>query len=49
MGQSQLNAAMLLHVHTNWTEQLPVTDLAHAFVNSEHRMPVFGNFSENDF
>ena len=48
MGQSRLNAAMLLHVHKNRTERLSVIDLANAFVNSEHRMSVFGNFTEND-
>ena len=48
MGQSRLNAAMLLHVHKNRTEQLSVIDLANAFVSSEHRMSVFGNFSENE-
>ena len=48
MGQKQLNAAMLLHVHKNKTEQLSVIDLANALVGSEHRMSVFGHFSEND-
>ena len=48
IGQSRLNATMLLHVRKNRTEQLSVIDLANTFVNSEHRMSVFGNFSEND-
>ena len=47
-GHSRLNAAMLLHVHKNRTEQLSLIDLANAFVNSELRMSVLGNFSEND-
>ena len=48
MGQSRLNAAMLLHVHKNRTEQRSMIDLVNAFVNSEHRISVFVNYSESD-
>lgn len=46
--QSQLNTAMLLHVYKDKANRLSVVELANAFTNSEHRMSVFGSFSESD-
>ena len=50
MGQSQLNAVMLLHVHKKMTDKLSLIESANMFASAEHRMgmAVFGTFSEND-
>ncbi len=49
MGQTRLNAVMLLHVHMEKTDQLSIIDLANRFASSlEHRKSVFGTFSEKD-
>ena len=48
MGQSRLNAVMLLHVHKEMTDQLSLIKSANMFASTEHRMAVFGTFSENN-
>ena len=48
MGQRRLNAVMLLHVHKEMTDQLSMLEVANKFVNTEHRMTVFGTFTEAD-
>ena len=48
MGQSRLNAIMLLHVHKDKTDKLSVVELANIFTSSEYRKTVFGTFSEKD-
>ena len=48
MGQSHLNSAMILHVHNEHTGELSLVNIANSFVNSEHRMTLFGAFSEVD-
>ena len=42
MGQSRLNATMIVHVHKEKTDELSLLDIANSFVNSEHRMTTFG-------
>jgi len=48
MGQKRLNAVMLLHVHKETTDELSVIELVNTFANTEHRMSLFGTFSEKD-
>ena len=48
MGQSHLNVAMILHVHKEHTGELSLVNIVNSFVNSEHRMTLFGTFSEVD-
>lgn len=48
MSQSRLNATMILHVHKEHTSELSLVNIANSFVNSEHRMRLFGTFSELD-
>ena len=43
MGQTRLNAVMLLHVHKEKTDLLSIIDLANTFASSnEDRKSVFG-------
>ena len=48
MGQSRLNAVMLLHVQKEMTDQLSLIESANMFASTEHRMAVFSTFSKND-
>ena len=48
MGQSRLNAIILLRVHKGETDKLSVVELANTFASSEHRKTVVGTFSEKD-
>ena len=47
MGQRLLNTVMLLHMHKGMTDQLLLLEVSNKFVNTEHRMTVFGAFSES--
>ena len=50
MTQSRLNNTMVLHVHKEKTDALNLVDVANEFVaGSDHRLNVFGKFSEIDF
>ena len=40
-----LNHLMILHVHKPLTESLDLVEIANSFVNSEHRLTVFGKFN----
>ena len=44
----RLNAVMVLHVHKERTDSLSMVDLANQFVCNEHRMSVFGTFTDKD-
>ena len=49
MGQSRLNAVMVLHIHKEKTDKTSVVDITNQFVDSDgsdHRKTVFGKFSE---
>lgn len=48
MLQKRLNAVMVLHVHKERTDSLSMVDLANQFVCNEHRMSVFGTFTDKD-
>ena len=37
-----------VHVHKEKTDQLSVVELANSITNTEHRMSIFGTFSEED-
>ena len=50
MGQSHLNAVMILHVHKEKTDMISTVDIANEFVESggsDHRKTVFGKFSSD--
>ena len=51
MGQSRLNAVMILHVHKEKTDEIQIVDIANEFAesrSSNHRRTVFGVFSSSD-
>ncbi len=48
MTQERLNHLMVLHVHKSKTDSLDLIDVANTFVNSEHRLRLFGKFCESD-
>jgi len=48
MTQERLNHLMVLHIHKSKTDSLDLIDLAITFVNSEHRLQLFGQFCESD-
>ena len=47
MGQQRLNDLLLLHVHKEITDSLDLKEVINNFVNSEHRLQIFGKFSES--
>ena len=47
MGQQRLNDLLLLHVHKEITDSLNLKEVINNFVNSEHRLQIFGIFSES--
>ena len=47
MGQQSLNDLLLLHVHKEITDSLDLKEVVNNFVNSEHRLQIFGKFSES--
>ena len=47
MGQQRLNDLLLLHVHKEITDSLDLKEVVNNFVNSEHRLQIFGKFSES--
>ena len=47
MGQQRLNDLILLHVHKEITDSLNLKEVINNFVNSEHRLQIFGKFSES--
>ena len=50
MSQERLNHLLLLHVHKERTDSLNLITVANDFVaDSEHRLSVFGRFTELDF
>ena len=48
MGQPQLNAVILLHIHKEKTDQFSIINLANQFSSNEHRLDVFGTFTRQD-
>ena len=49
MTQERLNHVMVLHVHKNLTDKLNLNDIGNDLVGqSEHRLALFGSFSEKD-
>ena len=49
MTQKRLNNLMVLHVHSDCTDELSDIAVANEFVKgNEHRMRIFGNFSDKD-
>ena len=46
MGQQRLNDLLLLHVHKEITDSLNLKEVVNSFVNNEHRLQLFGKFSE---
>ena len=49
MLQSRLNNMMVLHVHKEKTDSLPLVEIANEFVDwSGHRINIFGKFSDLD-
>ena len=46
MGQQRLNDLLLLHVHKEITDSLNLKEVVNNFVNSEHRLRVFGKFHD---
>ena len=45
MGQHRFNNFMVLYVHKDNTNDIHLKDVARDFVDSEHRMGVFGIFA----
>ena len=49
MSQDRLNHLLVLHVHKELTDSLDMITVANDFVaGSEHRLSMFGCFSESD-
>ena len=51
MGQSRLNAVMLLYIHKEKTDQISTVDIANEFVESggsDHCKTVLGKFTSSD-
>ena len=50
MSQQRLNHLMVLHVHSDHTDELNLVDVANEFIaDNEHKRQVFGNeFKETD-
>ena len=46
MGQQRLNDLLILHVHKDITDTLNLKMVVNNFVNCEHRLQIFGKFSE---
>ena len=49
MSQERLNHLLVLHTHKDYTDSLELSAVANEFVSfSEHRIQIFGNFTEDD-
>ena len=49
MSQERLNHLLVLHTHKDNTDSLELIVVANTFVSfSEHRIQIFGNFTEDD-
>ena len=49
MSQDRFNHLLFLHVHKDYSNFLDLIAVANDFVSfSEHRIPIFGRFSEDD-
>ena len=49
MTQTRLNSITILSIHKHLTDKLDLTEIANEFVRgSEHRMTIFGTFSQSD-
>ena len=49
MTQTRLNSIMILSTHKHLTDKLDLIEIANEFVRgSEHRMTIFGTFSQSD-
>ena len=49
MTQARLNSIMILSTHKYLTDKLDLIEIANEFVRgSEHRMTIFGTFSQSD-
>ena len=46
MGQQRLNDLLTLHVHKEISDSLNLKEIVNSFVNNEHRLQIFGKFSD---